>query len=475
MPRSHIDAAARGTVARSAAAAILLLFTGCSANRYELEMFVEGDVLHRRLTCWRETGNEDPPKLQEMPDGELERIASAYGMEVPQNGERKFEFTGEFTGSMPDDIGGAGALTAYESNLGGAWIYVERFRGGDELTATWDVQQRAADEVAEALSTWLDAELEGSPDREVVVEFVRGPFKKDLRNIAAYAWLGTAVDNSGWNESETQGFGMLVRLSQFAIERGYIAPTDLPAFVEMMEGPEPAELMSFVRGALQSRLGPDVAVEEWAFLQDAESLKESIDTRLQDFAPYEAYREEWRKEDAGREMSEMPQPSDYLGDAALRAIGWNEHPFDSLSVTLHCPVRPFRTNGDWSEEESTVVWEERITPHVADSTQRVLPAVLFAMWSDPYEDVQTAHLGGVVLEGESLAKYGMWYSTLPPQDVAEWDEFVSGLRPTGDLRTEIENFRFSSDPLEDADGNATGHVRSKQGRELLLSGLNDDE
>ena len=475
MPRFHIDAAARGTVARSAAAAIVLLCAGCSANRYEMEMSVEGDVLHRRLVCWREAGHEDPPKLEEMPDGELERIASAYGMEPPENSEQKFEFSGSFAGSMPDDIGGAGRLTTYESDMGQTWIYVERFRGEDKLTVTWEAQQEAVDELAEALITWIDAELEDSPDLDAARAFVQGPLRTDLENIVAYVWLGSAVGETSQDESPRFGFELLVRLTQFLFERGYFAPTELPEFFEVVESPDGTELLAFVRKALQSKLGPDVAVDDWKFLQDAESLKQSINDGLQDFAPFEAHRDAWLQENPEDDAESAPEPADYLSDTVQRAIGLNEHPFDSLTVTLHCPVRPYRTNGHWSDDESTVGWEAQITPHEAESPQRVLPAVLFALWSVPDIEVQTARLGRVALVDEKLARYAMWYSTLPPREVAEWDAFVSDLQPTGDLQTEIENFRFTSDPPEDPDGNTTRLVRSKQGRELLLSGLNDDE
>lgn len=453
-------------------AVIPCLSAGCVSNQYELEMSVEGETLHRRLVCSRVSQRGDTHNLQSMPDEELRRIATAYGVETPENEAREFEFSGDFTGRTPDDVGGAGSLTMYVADLGRTWAYVERFRGNDELATTLAGREQLVDDVVDAVTHWLNGELGDTRDFKQVRDLLDGLLRGDLHNVAAYAWLAQAMSETGGDADPAIGFEMLVRAGQFGLERDYVTPADLPQLVQVANGQDGTALLGLIRRLLTTKLGPDVAVDEWKFLDSAENVAASINDHLRDYPPYDAYLTEWRGKRENQDPSDEPKPADWMGGLALRALGITFGGGDALRVKLHCPARPFRTNGEWNEEQGEIAWNKGLAPRNGDpqSSESVLPVELFAFWSVPDDAVQTEHFGRVLLRDERLAEYVMWRNALPPAEAAEWEDFIAGLRPNRILRGRIEVFRFSSDPGD----NESGTMLSDRGRQLLLSGLDDE-
>jgi hypothetical protein len=116
---------------------------------------------------------------------------------------------------------------------------------------------------------------------------------------------------------------------------------------------------------------------------------------------------------------------------------------DSLELKLFCGQKPYATNGKWDEKAAAATW----TPSLASG--RALPAVCFASWSDPDRAFQEKHFGKAVLSDGDLAWYVIWYRLLKPAEAAEWDRFLSGLKPGPDLKAAVEAFRFSFDPKPD--------------------------
>jgi hypothetical protein len=448
------------------------VFSGCVSNQYELEMSVEGETLQRRLVCSRVSQRGDSRNLQSMPDEELQRIATVYGVETPENEAREFEFSADFTGRTPDDVGGAGSLTMYVADLGRTWAYVERFRGDDELATTLAGREQVVDDVVDAVTHWLNGELGDTRDFNQVRDLLDGTLRNDLHNVAAYSWLTQAIGETGAEGDPAVEFEMLVRLGQFGLERDYVRPADLPELVQVANGQDGTALLAMIRRLLTTKLGPDVRVDEWKFLDSPENVASSISEHLRDYPPYEVYLTEWRGKRENHDPSDEPKPTDWMGGLVLRALGISFGGGDALRVSLHCPTRPFRTNGEWSAEEGVVLWDKRFEPRDADSEspRSVLPVELFAFWSVPDDALQTEHFGRVVLRDERLAEYVMWRQSLPPPEAAEWEDFITGLRPNSILRGRIEVFRFSSDP---PDGES-GTVLSSRGRELILAGLDDE-
>jgi hypothetical protein len=110
-----------------------------------------------------------------------------------------------------------------------------------------------------------------------------------------------------------------------------------------------------------------------------------------------------------------------------------------LELKLHSGQKPYATNGQWDEQAASLSWSENLRQDAP------LPVFCFALWSQPERAFQEAHFGKVLLSGEELAEYVLWYRGLDSREAAEWDRFMAGCKPGGDLKTALEAFRFSGD------------------------------
>lgn len=437
---------------------LLCLAAGCEANRYRLEMSVEGEKLHRRLTCWRQTGGDDDRQLVPMHDSELQRIALAYGVEPPQSAEQEFTFSGEFTGGTPNDVGGAGSLTMRASDFGVSWTYVERFRGDDDLIAAMDRRRQAVDKFVDVLTDWLQGALGESADFEAVHAFVDETLRADLKNLTAYAWTAAAVQDATQSPEHNFEFGL--RLALYAAERGYVGVDDVPMLLRSIEINDSQRLLHFVRSALAAQAGLETFGDEWRILDDQSRLEESLNHELQQHPGYLEFVRERRTSDP---EAAVPPPTEYVGALALEMIGIEFGGFDSLEATLECPVEPYRTNGVWLEEEQVLSWERSMNP-IDGGPRNALPSLLFAMWSIPSSEYQSAHFGRVILEDEALADYCLWSSRLSPAQQAQWNALIEALNPQSPSADWIADFHF-------APQNGQSEELAEEGRGLLLNAL----
>ena len=108
-----------------------------------------------------------------------------------------------------------------------------------------------------------------------------------------------------------------------------------------------------------------------------------------------------------------------------------------MKVALHVSVEPVYTNGEW-DGEGAVMWTEYVRGRRGVGEN--LPDILHAIWSEPTTDFQTKHFGHVVLEGEALAEYVFWHTSLPINMAEPWDKFLASLEPGHELVTEFRQF-----------------------------------
>ncbi len=431
--------------------------SGCEGNHYRLEMSVEGDTLHRRLTCWRESGSEDDRRLHPMPDSELDRIARAYGVPAPESAEQEFTFNGDFQGSTPGDIGGAGALTAWTSDLGRSWAYVERFRGDDDLTASLDQRRAAVNTLCDVLLDWLHLELGDGPEFENARRLFQGPLRSDFLNLATYAWTAAAVQDAA--QHGEYDFEFALRAATYAAERDYFDVKDVPQLLEAAERNDSKRLLAAVREALASKLDRDSLGEQWSFLDDETALQISLNRHLRQHAGYLEFVQ--RRQKAESDVA-IPPPTEYVAELTLATVGTQFGGFDGLEASLQCPVEPYRTNGEWLADER-VSWNRSLNS-IDDPPRRVLPPLLYAMWSVPDADYQSARFGRVILQDEALAEYCLWHSLLTPNQQQQWGALLGGLDPGSPAAEWIEEFRFAPHDEE-------AETLAARGRELLLGAL----
>lgn len=440
-----------------------LLGPGCEGNHYRVEMSVDGSALNRKLTCWRQSGGDenDRPYVA-MPEAELQRIADAYGVDVPATAKREFEFSGRFEGTTPNDIGGKGALTMWTSNLGRSWAYVERFRGNDDLVNAAERRRAALEDLLRLLTDWLHTELGDGQDFEKVRQFIQGELRRDLENVTEYsATAGVLHDLSG-DTTHDDEFGL--RIAQYAAERGYFELQELPNMIAAVEQGDAPALLAWIRSILAAKLGRDELGDEWNFLSTKESLEESLNRSLQEH-PLQV---ESRNERVRRNPdSEPPPPIELVAALLIESLRLDLGGFDGLEVTLQCPAEPYRMNGEWFPSGSLVRWNRQLE-EIGDEPRQSLPALLFAFWSVPDFDFQSARFGRVIIQDQALDEYCRWHAELSPDQGRQWDEFIDDLEGGSAAGAEIERFRFV--PHDEASERLV-----QRGRDLLLTALNAGE
>jgi hypothetical protein len=338
-------------------------------------------------------------------------------------------------------------------------MYVERFRGSDDLAAALDARREAAEELADVLIAWFHVELGDGDVFTRVRQVFDGPLRQDLRNVAAYSCIAMAVEDAV--AADTYSFEMVARFGQYLIERGYLSPDDLPEIVRAVEQSDQARICVFLRRVLLAKLGLPPQETSWGFLSDPVRVQESLNESLQDDPNYRQY--------CARYDTNLP-PAEYLSELGLRALGFELFAgFDMLDVAVRCPSPPYRTNGVWSADQAAVLWSRRI-PEFGKATHRPLPPVLFAFWSVPDEAFQTAHFGKVILSDEPLARYCTWYKGLTAGETTEWDAFISRLEAGESLPQQLGQFRFRGDSPPTPENESPPSL-ADPARALILAGL----
>jgi hypothetical protein len=425
-------------------AALAALVTGCPHNEYIVELAPHGNVIKRKLVFFRADGADTNgvPNYQSFPSNELAAISALYPPgSVTRDGERHVA-KGEFAGAMPCDVGGAGSYKNLTTSLGSAGFYVERFRGNDDLSAQTTQRLAAADQLTDLVLGWSRKEFSREAGYKNLRHFLDTDFRRDLKNLGMYAWGGEISDSCKTNGGEE----FIVRFGQYLVERGYVKLNDTPEFHKVFQdsvevGPYLARLLQrFVAEKLGLPASQPMP-ESLVFLADPVALQKSWEKFLSGTDSYHAKLREWKKEKKSQPDLQQPKPSS-VEDALVASLmefgsaGGDDH----LSAKLSLPSAPTHTNGKWDETHKQVLWESGLE----DKEKAVrLPVFCYASWSNPDEEFQQQHFGRVILGGDELLKYCLWRGGLDEAQGSEWDQFLSDLRPGGELTMKLDAFQFS--------------------------------
>src|ERR1041384_5649091 len=272
------------------------LTTGCPRNEYVVEMKPLGASVERKRTAWREDGKESngAPKFIEFSKEELALLKALYRKHESAHDGKQHSFIGQFAGNTPNDIGGHGGVTNFVSSLGTGWIYVERFRGNDNLLSRINQATTAADQLVDLLEGWSRTELGRHPKYEGLRRFLTEDVRQDLKNLSLHWWAGS-LSSRYKTEAENE---FLMRCGQYLVERDYFRAADLPQVLRASEANDPKALMLLVRRLVARKLSvpePQSATGPLAFLADDATTSASLRKYLRTTDVYRVALNQWKK------------------------------------------------------------------------------------------------------------------------------------------------------------------------------------
>jgi hypothetical protein len=450
-------------------AALTVLVTGCPHDEYTVDLQPHGNAIERTLTFFRVDGmsSNDTPNYQPFDTNQLLTITALYPPDAVTESSNHWNWTarGTFAGRMPSDIGGAGTYSNYTTSLGSASIYTERFRGNDDIATSTETRLRAANILADHILAWSKMELGSQPDYANLRRFLDTDFRRDLKNLALYWWLGNIADN----ERPDGNVEYFARVGQYLVEHHYLQLRDLSQLQRAFGDNDMDRVCRILQRVIARKLDiPDSAPLPAAlkFLDNPDTLEASWEKYLSTTPEYRHRLSEWHRQRAlatwmnpgylahnaagifNRTLTNAPgpprpQPSEIVQTNLENLAQLDYQPeADVVTVNLALPAAPLHSNGKWDIADGRVKWKRDIEQPKGLSP---LPAFFFAIWAQPDESFQTAHFGGVRVSGDNLFNYCLWHAALSPNQAAECDAFLASLQPDTNLTAKINAFRFSDE------------------------------
>ena len=445
--------------------AVMILATGCPRNEYVVEMKPLGAKFERKLTVWREDGQETngEPKFVEFPKEELALLKARYPKHESILDGKKHSFIGQFAGSTPNDVGGCGEFTNFVSSLGTAWIYVERFRGNDDLEGRIREATSAADQLVDLIAGWFAAELGQHSKFEDLRGFLSGDVRQDLKNLGVHWWV-KSVTGRFMTNAENE---FIIRCGQYLVERDYFRPADLPRVIRVSQANDAGTLMLLVRRLVARKLGlPEAqsATGSLAFLADEAAATASFEKFLRTTQGYRLDVKQWEADRLNDPKLPEPKPMDIVSELVVKMTDfarWSST--DQLVVKLATGIPPADSNGQWNEKSGELVWK---TPVEGREKQHEFPSLCYAIWSAPDEMSQKKSFGRTIIRGKELFEYCLWRQSLDAAEAKEWDKLLSSLTPDT-FKARLEALRFLAEAKAKADAEAPPANLSDVARQLL--------
>ena len=429
-----------------ALAAVALVLTGCPNNEYVVELKPQGNLIERKLIFYRQDGvnSNGVPNYETFDTNELAAITTLYPPGTLVNQEDRHEVVGMFANELPNDVGGAGYYTNLSTSLGDTSFYAERFRGNDDPAALSERRAKAAERLAEITIGWTKAELGNEPGYDQLRQFLDSNLRRDLENVGAYWWyqqFAPVITNCG-------NIDFVIRIGQYLLKRGYVTIGDIPTLLKDQDSDESRPLSFWIRRFVARKLAIPENTPSLEFLSNDDQMEKSLGQYVAGTDLYRARLKQWEAKEKTQPEDKPPSAQDFLTEQYedllnLDMFGQRDH----LVVRLALPTAPNFTSGKWDQAAGKVVWDTELVDRT-NTTQ--FPVSCYASWSQATEHFQAEHLGKVALAGDDLMGYCLWRSALTPNRGGEWDRFVAGLTPGGDLAKKVDAFRFSDEPAAHA-------------------------
>ncbi len=399
--------------------AAVLILAGCEYDRWTIRMTPAGDTIRREAVVERMGGGRveapasqaatQPVESDARKPVPPERIAALEKL-YPQRVETDSGagFAGTFGPTLPDDLG-PGRYVRYASELGDAYLYMERFGGDPDQAARIEQAFADVDTLTDRVIAWLGSELGEERNWPEFQKKLDGPLRRTLKNGLLLAWDGQT--GLAGEEEDDAPVDILSRIFLQLAEAGLLKTQDIPTLRRMTDDGVSSDAgLAFLRAKIADLLGYESEKEAGdvlAFLADSEAAQESFHRYLRSTPEYRRMLEEWRRGERD-EDDEPPEPTDVLSTPAERifAMFFRLGSADMLALSLKTEVEPFATNGEWSAEDGEVRWERNL-PYDEQT-----PAICFAAWARPDPAAQERYLGSGTLDGAELLNFCTWRSTL---------------------------------------------------------------
>ncbi len=373
-------------------------------------------------------------------------------------------FRGQFKEKLPADVGNGGTYAIYRSSLGNVYFYVETFRGEMDLLKSEQARFAAIDRVVTLLTGWMESKLGREKDFAAVAQFMNTDVRRDLRNLSLHLSMRQA------NEDRDGGMGDLVLLLyQYAAQRGYLKPSDVPSIVEAVhDGPLPPAIRAKIGGLL--KLPADSP--KLAFLASREQAGETMGAYLASLPEYQQRLSAWKQDQATTQAAAKSKASGtpaeptpfVLLEEPVKVLQNDLAPpqTDNLTISLASPQQPFQTNGEWDQVGARVVWRKTLPGR---EYQTAYPIESEAAWANPNVEFQRAHFGSVLFDNDDLFTYVMWRLALPARDGEAWDAMLNKTDPDKAFEA-VAGFRF---PSQGKATSAPSYI--ELGREVMMQKL----
>ncbi len=420
---------------------------GCDEVVYQIRMKPEGDKLIRTLTLWRHgTAQNGKKTLKAIDDEELVAIAKAYSQNKPEGGARRQQFTGTFAGAMPNDVGGAGRYNRFESEMGVASSYLERFRGNDRPGEVIEASLKAVDEFTDILIGFLESQMGKEPGFGALRKFLDTELRKELKNISVYTYMLSNPSKLNLMDAKKEDQGIqqaevLARAAAYLIERDYVKPDQLPLLRRhMTSGPDPKAGLLLILKSIEAKAklpNKKLIVKLAALLTDEQKTQAAFQAYLKTTPQYKKAIKELKTTD-GDGPNRQPSPETLVVQPLLEtAIHFNiEFGSRTLDLQLAVSAKPDATNGNWNQKDGTVIWKGSLTDRNKKTT--VLPEVCYALWSEPNNKFQNAKFGKEILSGQKLMDYCLWRKGLNDEEAKLWDAVLAKHKPSEDLEASLK-------------------------------------
>jgi hypothetical protein len=325
------------------------------------------------------------------------------------------------------------------------------------LAGQWQRRQKSADRLVDLWMGWLDGRLSGMKGRKQVLGFMDTELRKDVANLAQYAWLST--NEARLTSPSANGLNALTRLCAYLLKRGYIEAADLPAITRAVSHPKDKDQLAAAAAVGRSILERKVGLKDErtlaalkSLLDDPASSGKLFRAYLRHSKEYKAALKAWRKGPRPQpDAAQEPDPLSVVGQLADEAFHFQLFSFNAatesaLSVSLAVDGEVLGTNGEFDAKTGTITWKGSFDTD--EEGKGMLPAVCYATWCREDRGFQSDHFGKVALSGEQLQSYCLWRDSLNETEAKEWDAFLSGLKPGAGAAAQLRGFRFSTETAD---------------------------